>query len=50
MRASSRGYAEIVSMLVEAGANINMKDKYGKTALDYASERGHKDIVSILKK
>ncbi len=36
-------------MLVNAGADINIKDKYGKTALSYASERGHQNIVKILK-
>ena len=36
-------------MIVEAGAKINMKDKYGKTALSYASQRGHQNIVKILK-
>ena len=49
MRAASRGYADIVSMLVDAGASVNIKDKYGKTALSYATQRGHQSIIKILK-
>ena len=39
-----------VKMLLEAGADINAKDKDGKTALDYAKERKDKEIIDILLK
>jgi len=34
--ASKRGHIEIVRMLVEKGADINVKDKHGNTALMHA--------------
>ena len=49
MRASSKGYANIVKVLVNAGADLNIKDNRGRTALTYANQRGHKSIVQILK-
>lgn len=36
MVASDWGHFEIVKYLVENGANVNLKDKDGKTALDFA--------------
>ena len=35
MRASKKGHFEIVKYLVENGADINFKDKYDRTALDF---------------
>ncbi len=37
---------KIVEELVKAGANIEQKDKYGKTAMDYA--RSNKEITEVL--
>ena len=43
-----QGNTLIVIALIEAGANINIKDLEGKTALDYAKQNGFEDIVKIL--
>ena len=45
MRASWRGYLEIVQYLVEIGADINIKNKDGKTALDWADIEEIKEIL-----
>ena len=34
--------------LLYNGAHIHIKDKYNKTALDYATEKNHKDIQILL--
>jgi ankyrin repeat protein len=49
MYASQKGYAEIVKLLIEKGANVNAKDDRGFTALMLASQNGHKEIVELLK-
>jgi len=36
-------------MLLENGADINVKTNDGKTALTFASENGHSNIVELLK-
>ena len=43
------GQKDVVETLLKAGANINIKDKDGKTALDYAKEKGFTKIAEILK-
>ncbi len=45
--ASSRGHPEIVKLLIEAGADINVQDEEGFTALYWASN--YPDIVELLK-
>ncbi len=51
MAAAKRGQTDIVQALLEAGADINAKDKYGKTtALMFAAANGHTDVVELLKK
>ena len=40
--------AEIVEMLIKAGADLNVTDKNGKTALFYAQASGNDDIVNML--
>ena len=35
--------------LSEAGADINAKDKQGKTALTYATENGYLEIIGMIK-
>ena len=42
--------ADIVQALLEAGADINAKDKYGKTALMFAAANGHTAVVVLLMK
>lgn len=43
-----QGNKLIVGTLIEAGADVNIKDLEGKTALDYAKEKGFSDIARIL--
>ena len=40
---------KIVKCLIENGADVNIKNNEGKTALDLAEENGYKEIVEILK-
>ena len=42
-------YAEIVQLLAEAGANVNIPNNYQQTPLRTASVKGFNSIVSILK-
>lgn len=51
MIAAYHGYTDAVRSLLSAGANIdetNITVKGQKTALDYAREKGHKEIIKIL--
>jgi len=49
MEASSFGHTEIARILIENGADLNARSKYGGyTALQYASRHGHRDIVKLL--
>lgn len=45
MLAVSHGRLDMVRMLLEAGADINIQDEDGSTALMCAAEHGHVDIV-----
>lgn len=33
---------------MDAGVNQNLRDRYGKTALDYAKEQGYRKMIEIL--
>ncbi|PTB58087.1 hypothetical protein M431DRAFT_505651 [Trichoderma harzianum CBS 226.95] len=46
--ASGRGHGEIVKMLLDSGADVNMRGKVGGRPLRVASENGHREIVQIL--
>lgn len=48
MLAVSHGRLEMVELLLESGADVNMKDDDGSTALMCATEHGHVDIVKTL--
>jgi ankyrin repeat protein len=37
-------------LLLDAGADVNVKDKEGRTGLMRAQEEGHTEIVELLKK
>ncbi|KRX26531.1 KN motif and ankyrin repeat domain-containing protein 2 [Trichinella nelsoni] len=48
MLAVSQNKLESVKLLLEAGANVNLQDEDGSTALMCAAEHGHKDVVRLL--
>lgn len=48
MYASSKGYLNIVSFLVQKGADINLQDEYDSTALFYAVAKNNIDIIKFL--
>ena len=50
MHAARLGLCEIIKLLIEKGANLTITNNQGKTALDYAREYNHPDIVDILKR
>ena len=39
---------EILECLIKAGADVNIRDTFGKTALTYAAAAGKKDCVNLL--
>ena len=50
MKAAMNNHPGVVKILVERGADIKLKDKeYGYSALDFAVEIGHPEVVEILK-
>ena len=49
MTAVLRGDVGLVQLLVDKGASLPARDKAGRTALDYAEERGEREIKDILK-
>jgi len=48
MRAAQVGSCEIALMLLERGVDINECDSEGRTALTYAREYHHPDVVDLL--
>ena len=48
LKASSKGYAEVVLLLLEAGADVNIQDQTGITALRLASEGRHEVVIRLL--
>ena len=48
LKAIEKGNLELVKELLEQGAEINARDKYGWTALHFASLYGHLEIVKEL--
>ena len=48
MWAAIKGNLEIVRFLIEVGADIHLKNKYGWTALTEAAGNGHLDTVKLL--
>ena len=50
MRAASEGKFKCLSELVKAGADVNLKNKDGDTALILAADGNHVDCVDLLLK
>ena len=48
MYAAWQGHDGCVGLLVKAGARLDLKDKYGETALGIAKEDNHPKCVAIL--
>jgi len=47
--AAARGNLEAAMLLLEHGADVNASSKDGKTALTYAEERNHPDMIEFLR-
>ena len=43
-----KNHIETVEALVKAGADVDIKDRHGSTALDHARQRGYAEMVKIL--
>jgi ankyrin repeat protein len=43
-----KNYLDTVEALIKAGADAQIKDRAGLTALDHARARGYTDIVKVL--
>lgn len=46
--ASSRGYLKVVELLIENGAQLNIVDTYGRSALTHSTYNRHQDITDVL--
>jgi ankyrin repeat protein len=46
--AAAHGHLAIAKRLLEGGADWTLKNKYGRTALDYARSRGKSEVVALL--
>lgn len=46
--AARKGDAAAVKALLDKGADVNAKFRYGATALSYASDKGHVEVVNVL--
>ena len=50
MFAAAGGHGEVVKILLDGNADIQLKDKDGETALDFARNNNHANIIELLKK
>ena len=48
MQASMNGHTDIVQLLLEKGANVNVKGDAGWEALMLSAQFGHRQIVQLL--
>jgi ankyrin repeat protein len=49
MWAAHRGYTDVVRMLLNVGADVNMRNQGGYTALMLAEFNGYSDVVRLLR-
>ena len=50
MVAAQAGLVEVVTVLVELGAQLNLQDEFGLTAYMYAAQHGEVDVINALQK
>lgn len=48
MKAAQGRSIEMVQLLIAAGADINVRDKYGSTALQYAVMHAYISVIQLL--
>ena len=46
--AAESGHLSACKLLKDVKADVDAKMEWGRTAMDYANELGHKDIVDLL--
>ena len=46
--AAESGHLECVRLLIENGANVDVREERGMTALELARSAGHEEVVSML--
>lgn len=46
--AAKFGLIDVVRLLLEAGADVSLKDHAGRTALDHARQSGNREMINIL--
>ncbi|KAL5342278.1 ankyrin repeat-containing domain protein [Aspergillus crustosus] len=49
IRAAHDGIPSVVKALLNHGADMSLKTKYGQTAMEVAVEKGHEEIIQILR-
>ncbi len=47
---TEEGYANIVELLLAAGANVNAQDTIGKTPLQIATQKRHAEVTDVLRR
>lgn len=50
IKASIKGHCDIAKWLLDKGADANIRDFKGKSALDHAKENAHNDIINLLER
>ena len=48
MKAAYQGRSKIVDILIQAGANVNMRSLSGEKALEWARKQGHAHVEELL--
>jgi len=43
------GHPSVVRLLLERGAAVGIKDRFGNTALGYALKKGHVGVIKLLR-